>query len=343
MTQQAQYWKNRCEAAENYARLKGNSIDESEPELNARLIWEGLACHEPPDPAQVYNIDKLVSKMLSDTTIADLSALSDADKSDFISGLVKLMSGQVMTAFAALGLKSHMTGVVEHPETKEKFDFIFAKAGTYVEAFTKPAPAQGVEEAEESASAYAKGLLGEYDPEYQEEYDAICAHFSSGWEAHSRWQQGQEEIEELRRWKAEALKVMPDFQAIGNALGIPIGETIHDKILPGIEKLKERAATPTIGARWVKAGEDRPGIVSGKQHKYVCRDSQNHAIKKHLKPEYIPVNYEWLDESPATFPTREQAIAWADGCYPGDDVFAVGARNYMIEMYDWITSQLKDK
>lgn len=49
-----------------------------------------------------------------------------------------------------------------------------------------PAPAQGVEEA---AGTYAKGLIGEYDPVYQEEYDAICSHFLSGVEYEKRKQQ----------------------------------------------------------------------------------------------------------------------------------------------------------
>lgn len=53
------------------------------------------------------------------------------------------------------------------------------------------------------------------------------------------YQLAQQEITTLQQWKKEALEVMPDFHAIGKALNIPLGETVHDKILPGIIALKE--------------------------------------------------------------------------------------------------------
>lgn len=48
----------------------------------------------------------------------------------------------------------------------------------------------------------------------------------------------KKEIEELKSWKQSAISVMPDMQAIGKALNVPLGQSVHDKILPGIEKLK---------------------------------------------------------------------------------------------------------
>lgn len=48
----------------------------------------------------------------------------------------------------------------------------------------------------------------------------------------------EDEIEELRSWKASAIKVMPDMQAIGKALRIGLGQSVHDKILPGIGRIK---------------------------------------------------------------------------------------------------------
>jgi hypothetical protein len=48
------------------------------------------------------------------------------------------------------------------------------------------------------------------------------------------------EIADLKRWKAEAVAVMPPMQEIGKALGINPGHFIHDKILPGIVALKEK-------------------------------------------------------------------------------------------------------
>ena len=46
---------------------------------------------------------------------------------------------------------------------------------------------------------------------------------------------------ELCAWKESAMKVMPDFQAIGSALDVGLGQSVHDKILPGIIALKQRA------------------------------------------------------------------------------------------------------
>jgi len=47
----------------------------------------------------------------------------------------------------------------------------------------------------------------------------------------------QKENEQLREWKRQMLLVMPPMQEIANAIGLIAGETIHDKILPGIERL----------------------------------------------------------------------------------------------------------
>jgi hypothetical protein len=44
----------------------------------------------------------------------------------------------------------------------------------------------------------------------------------------------------LQAWKESAISVTPDMQAIGNAIGVRLGESIHDKILPAIESLKKQ-------------------------------------------------------------------------------------------------------
>jgi len=51
MTQE-QYWKERCEAAENYLKVKGNSIDETQAQYNARIAWEAYIEHTPPAPVE---------------------------------------------------------------------------------------------------------------------------------------------------------------------------------------------------------------------------------------------------------------------------------------------------
>jgi len=42
-------------------------------------------------------------------------------------------------------------------------------------------------------------------------------------------------IAELESWKKEAMSVMPDYQAIGEELGLVIGDTVHDKILMALK------------------------------------------------------------------------------------------------------------
>lgn len=59
-----------------------------------------------------------------------------------------------------------------------------------------------------------------------------------------------EELAQLRQWKKEALEVMPDFQKIGKLIGVPLGESVHDKIIPYLE------STPRPVSPWVRASED---------------------------------------------------------------------------------------
>lgn len=48
----------------------------------------------------------------------------------------------------------------------------------------------------------------------------------------------RKENEELKAWKESMLSVMPPIQEIGKAIGVKLGETVHDKILPFIEQAK---------------------------------------------------------------------------------------------------------
>lgn len=50
----------------------------------------------------------------------------------------------------------------------------------------------------------------------------------------------EKEILELQQWKKEAMEILckMDLQAIGEELNIKVGESVHDKILPGIRQLK---------------------------------------------------------------------------------------------------------
>lgn len=67
----------------------------------------------------------------------------------------------------------------------------------------------------------------------------------------------KQELDELREWKRQAIEVMPDMQAIGKELNIKLGESVHDKILPGIIKLKQQSDKQE-GMRWVCAKQQTP-------------------------------------------------------------------------------------
>lgn len=233
-----------------------------------------------------------------------------------------------------------------------------------------PAPAQGVEEEEAGYPVKPVVFFVRKDGKYVAEngkqvmIDFLlkrehAIYHDDGYVvlSGSRWQQG--ELEALRRWKAEAIEVMPDMQAIGKALGLRIDESIHDKILPGIEKLKQKAATPTIGARWV-SGTPKLTAPCVFVSKTSSKTGYDYAVWEAMYIDNGDGSYlalcdgdgeEWGDIadfhcdayymlSPATFPTREQAEKWADESYPGDDIFAISARKYMIQMYDWIMSKI---
>lgn len=48
------------------------------------------------------------------------------------------------------------------------------------------------------------------------------------------------EIKALKEWKESAMNVMPDYQAIGKALNVPLGQSVHDKILPELSAKDKR-------------------------------------------------------------------------------------------------------
>ena len=76
-----------------------------------------------------------------------------------------------------------------------------------------------------------------------------------------------EERDALARWKTEALSVDPPWQEIGAALGLTLGATIHDKILPGIQALQANNAD-LVGAlryarRWLKPADHDTVYLDG--------------------------------------------------------------------------------
>lgn len=67
-------------------------------------------------------------------------------------------------------------------------------------------------------------------------------------------------VKELEAWKQEAISVMPDMQQIGKLLGVKLGQSVHDKIVPGIRELQGKLkiardllqqAADAYGAEWI--------------------------------------------------------------------------------------------
>ena len=50
------------------------------------------------------------------------------------------------------------------------------------------------------------------------------------------------EVAELKAWKESALKVMPDFQAIGKIMELPLGTDVSPEIVPWMAKSKQQIA-----------------------------------------------------------------------------------------------------
>lgn len=91
---------------------------------------------------------------------------------------------------------------------------------------------------EEAAKAYAdRQFIKPYEEMKDADQDAWIGFYEGYLAGLQQRQELHKEIKELKQWKAEALAVMPDMQAIGKAIGVPLGESIHDKILPAILQL----------------------------------------------------------------------------------------------------------
>lgn len=73
-----------------------------------------------------------------------------------------------------------------------------------------------------------------------DKWDDLNEAFKAGFLAASPKGKEEDELKELRAWKESAMRVMPDFQAIGKELGLKLGDTVHDKILPAIINYKKQ-------------------------------------------------------------------------------------------------------
>jgi len=114
--------------------------------------------------------------------------------------------------------------------------------------------------------------------------------------------------DQLSQWKKEAVAVMPDFQKIGELLGIRIGESVVDKIIPGIESLQsrikdrnevvkrltEQSMERAAEIERLKEGWDVGGIVKNQQEeieelKIVIKDRDEKIEKLKGRKENLPL------------------------------------------------------
>lgn len=49
----------------------------------------------------------------------------------------------------------------------------------------------------------------------------------------------EKKVSELQKWKESQIAVTPDMQEIAKLLDVPLGKSVHDRIIPGIQGLRE--------------------------------------------------------------------------------------------------------
>jgi hypothetical protein len=82
--------------------------------------------------------------------------------------------------------------------------------------------------------------------DHNESIKCACEEATKFWrqlyEAHLEACTNEETIQQLRQWKEEAIAVMAPYQEIGKELGLTLGESVHDRILPALQQLRQQLA-----------------------------------------------------------------------------------------------------
>lgn len=360
MTQQEQYWKNRCEAAEELIR--------SSPDERDKLYDKWLESRtEPPAPvcpSQTHNFHIARHGKCQDcggTEWMDAPAPAQGVEGNaepcLIQSAFLLENGKriIVGSSCWTGISSF-----ECDENWNRFKEPFATA-----------PLSSVQGALSDYHRKIRSIHGQ-DKLVKEHSTYLGEEIVTG----SRWQQGQQGNVNpgFDIWTKEALNLLH-----WSSLGADVLSTMCKKVnlTAGAEKAKELseniksflanpsksprvpAATeptppnqpaPTIGARWVRASERRPkeGWYNAKYNSNVCVMHVDNGNLILTFPYGLIVTkpyvnqLEYLDKSPATFPTREQAEQWGDfkyKCSPSGWQKVKAA----LDMYDWIVQQLKQK
>jgi hypothetical protein len=124
--------------------------------------------------------------------------------------------------------------IAENSRPKEVIAFV--AACQYKEQQMLSQPSEAVSESDGDA---AKVPLGEwFNPVWRDGYLYGCNSIRQ--QLPQQQQQLQQQIDDLQKWKESAMVIMKDMQAIGKAIGVPLGQSIHDKILPAIQEMKQQ-------------------------------------------------------------------------------------------------------
>jgi hypothetical protein len=92
----------------------------------------------------------------------------------------------------------------------------------------------------EAALAAVEKVRDEWAEEFVRVRDELKVAGEHAMNLHKQLAAEREKVRELERWKESAIAVMPDYQAVGRELGLRLGESVHDKILPAIQQLREQ-------------------------------------------------------------------------------------------------------
>jgi uncharacterized protein YdcH (DUF465 family) len=102
------------------------------------------------------------------------------------------------------------------------------------------------------------------------------------------WYKAEKEIQRLQDWKESAMAVWPDMQKIGELIGVKLGGSVHDKIIPAIEKLQ--AEIQHLKSQRVKDIEDAIDFVHTNMGTLCDYDEFLKAKSEYLKPFTAEVN-----------------------------------------------------
>lgn len=70
----------------------------------------------------------------------------------------------------------------------------------------------------------------------------------------------REKVTQLEGWKQSAMSVMPDYQAIGKALGLPLGADVNKELIPAIQQLRSQLAVTVEALETIQSRIDKKDL-----------------------------------------------------------------------------------